>query len=236
MLRLIVLPLLVGSLALGFAQPTAAQNPETTPSARELWDTYPLQATPEPGADRVQASPTAAATRRPAQPAQSSQSSQSGPSMVVAAMLLIVAFAVGFALAVHPPARLTRRRPQSSPEPAPTSPPMLEPPASGRPWSAEIEWHTAGGEGRFRAVARAADGREEAILVESPSVEWPPSSDTSLPTLTTAAEELEHRLIGAGWRPLPPGDTWYAKRFTWDPALWTSRRRFDHRGAKEKVT
>jgi hypothetical protein len=218
MRRLIVFALLLGSLAFGIAPPAAAQSSDATPSARELWDTYPLEPTPDAGSGEVEVAPTAARTARPAQPA---QSSGSGTSTVVAVMLLLVAFAVGFALAVRPPGRLSRRRPESAPEPAPsTSRPMLEPPTRGDEWSAEIEWHMGAGEGRFRAVARAADGSQEAILAESPSVEWPPSGDTSLPTLATAAEELERGLIGAGWRPLPPGDAWYAKRFTWDPVLW----------------
>jgi hypothetical protein len=232
MRRLIVLGLLLGSLAPG--QPAVAQGPDSTPSARELWKSYPLERTleptPEPDARRVDAVRTSAPTPRPA------QSSGSGSSIVVAAILLIVAFAIGFALAVRPPALLSRRRAKSAPEPVPAGRPTLEPPARGRPWSAEIEWHAASGEGRFRAVARAEDGREETILLESPSLEWPPTAEESVPTLARAAEELERRLIEAGWKPLPPGDAWYAKRFIWEPALWMPHRRFEPSGPKEKVT
>jgi hypothetical protein len=241
--RLLIV-LLVGCLALGCPQAAVAQAPDATPSARELWHNYPLHATPEPrGAEVTPARAASSASPAPAQPA---RMSRAGLRTAVAAVLAILAFAVGFALAVRyprhraeqpatPPAPSARNGPEPPPPPAAraaTSRPTLEPPARGRAWTAEIEWHARAGEGRFLAVARAADGDETATLVESESVAWPPSGDAGVPTLTTAAEELESRLVAAGWRPLPPGEAWYAKRFAWEPALWMPAGRFGRDAAR----
>ena len=36
--------------------------------------------------------------------------------------------------------------------------------------------------------------------------------------MTDAAETLAATLVAAGWKALPPGHSWYAKRFAWEPA------------------
>jgi hypothetical protein len=224
--RLLIVPtLLVACLALGSPQPAVAQAGDPTPSARELREAYPLHATPEAGAGEVEPARTASGARRGRAPA--AQSSPTGLRTVVAAVLAILAFAVGFAIAARSP---RRARPGSEwsaePEPKPPPPaaepsaprrPTLEPPATGRAWSAEIEWHATAGVGCFRAIARAVDGSDTAFLAKSASVEWPPSGHAAVPTLSTAVEQLEKRFVAAGWRPLAPGGAWYAKRFAWEP-------------------
>ena len=251
-MRLLILPaLLVGCLALGCPQAAVAQARDARPSAHDLWERYPRHATPEPGAGaatpaRAASSASPAPAPAPASAPPPAQSSGKSLRTGVAVALAILAFCVGFALAVRYPRdradRPAEPEPAAPPAPSgrngtePPSPPAdraatsrstLEPPARGRPWTAEIEWLAGAGEGRFRAVARAADGTETATLVESEPVAWPPSGDAGVPTLTTAAGELESRLVAAGWRPLPPGDAWYAKRFAWEPALWMPAGRFD---------
>jgi hypothetical protein len=79
----------------------------------------------------------------------------------------------------------------------------------------EIEWCPVGGEACFRAVARPPEGSAAVIVAESTRVPWPPDT-AGVSAMTAAAEELETRLVAAGWRPLPPGDAWYAKRFAWE--------------------
>ena len=36
--------------------------------------------------------------------------------------------------------------------------------------------------------------------------------------MSRAADELEAAMLAAGWKPLPPGEAWYAKRFAWPRA------------------
>ena len=36
--------------------------------------------------------------------------------------------------------------------------------------------------------------------------------------MSRAADELEVAMLAAGWKPLPPGEAWYAKRFAWPRA------------------
>jgi hypothetical protein len=98
---------------------------------------------------------------------------------------------------------------------APESPEPV-PPDSQRPCTAEIEWRQTGSEGRFFVVARAA-GAADGIVAKSRSLEWPPASPASVQALADATQELEDSLARAGWRALPPGDAWYAKRFAWEP-------------------
>lgn len=91
------------------------------------------------------------------------------------------------------------------------------PPDPRRPWAAEIEWCEAGGEWRFRVLARTPGGEAPSTVVDSPPLEWPPSSETAVEALTRAAERLEAVMVAAGWKALAPGDAWYAKRFAWEP-------------------
>jgi hypothetical protein len=189
--------LLLACLALVPSLPAVAQAPDPSPSARELRQTYPLHASPEPGT-REAAAPASTPSARPPEPA----ASQDSPRLAIAAILAIVAFAAGFGLAFRP----SRRR---SPVPQPA-------PVPSRGWTAEIEWCEAGREAWFRVVARARRGTATAVVAESARLEWPPAGTSAAPALTAAAEELEARLVAAGWRPLGSGDSWYAKRFAWE--------------------
>jgi hypothetical protein len=205
---------LVACLALLPPQPAVAQGREESPSARELWEAYPLRPSPEPGADRP-AEPAPAASPAPSARPRDARSSQATLSLVVAAVLAIIAFAAGFALSVRPSRRRSHAQWTLA---APDSEQGASQPSrtASRPWTAEIEWWAAGGEACFRAVAQPG----EVVVAESARLPWPPSGAAEeVPTLATAAGELEARLVRAGWRPLPPGDAWYAKRFAWEPVV-----------------
>ena len=91
------------------------------------------------------------------------------------------------------------------------------PPDRGRGWIAEVEWCHAGGVARFRVLAADAEGTAVAIA-ESVALEWPPSGPESVQAMSRAADELEAAMLAAGWKPLPPGEAWYAKRFAWPRA------------------
>jgi hypothetical protein len=91
------------------------------------------------------------------------------------------------------------------------------PPDRGRAWIAEVEWSQAEGVARFRVVAADAEGTAVTIA-ESVPLEWPPSGPKSVQAMSRAADELEAAVLAAGWKPLPPGEAWYAKRFAWPRA------------------
>jgi hypothetical protein len=95
-------------------------------------------------------------------------------------------------------------------------PPALHPPDPRAEWAAEIAWTSGATSSLFQVIARHAAG-QPLILAESAPVEWPPSRPQSIRGMSDAAEALNSRLLEAGWRPLPPGSAWYAKRFAWDP-------------------
>lgn len=191
------LPGLVLLAYLALVPPAVAQAPDASPSGRELRQTYPLHASPEPE-PREAATPAPTPSDRPRAEAESDGS----PRLAIAAVLAVIAFAAGFGLALRPS---RKRSPQ--PEPAPL-------PSPG--WTAEIEWCEAEREAWFRAVARAARGSATAVVAESARLGWPPAGASAALALTAAAEELEARLVAAGWRPLGSGDAWYAKRFAWE--------------------
>jgi hypothetical protein len=109
--------------------------------------------------------------------------------------------------ATSPPAR----------DPSPAAPPVAAatPPDRGLAWTAEIEWRHDEGESRFCVIAR---GPDTVTLAESPPLEWPPSGPAAVQAMTDAVEKLSATLAAAGWKALPPGHSWYSKRFTWEPA------------------
>jgi hypothetical protein len=76
-----------------------------------------------------------------------------------------------------------------------------------------IEWH----ETRFRVTTRPP-GVHGRVLAESGPLAWPPADPAAVQALSEAAQRLEAGLLSAGWRALPPGREWYAKRFAWEPA------------------
>jgi hypothetical protein len=84
-------------------------------------------------------------------------------------------------------------------------------------WTAEITWHQHGRAGTFAVVARASGAAAGVVVAASGPLEWPPTSAASVQALSVGTRELEDGLAAAGWRPLPPGSAWYAKRFAWEP-------------------
>jgi len=92
--------------------------------------------------------------------------------------------------------------------------PAGSPPDRSLAWTAEIEWRHADGESRFCVVARGAG---TVTVAQSRPLEWPPAGQAAVQAMTDAADELAATLTAAGWKALPPGESWYAKRFAWEP-------------------
>ena len=98
-------------------------------------------------------------------------------------------------------------------------PGALVPPALDRAWVAALEWRHADAEARFCVVARHDEGEPGTVLADSGPLEWPPAGTASVQALTDAAETLERALLAGGWKSLPRGPEWYAKRFAWEPKV-----------------
>ena len=105
-------------------------------------------------------------------------------------------------------------RPADDPSPAAPRATGAAPPDRRLAWTAEIEWRHADGESRFCVIAR---GPGTVTLAQSPPLEWPPAGPAAVQAMTDAAETLSATLAAAGWKALPPGHSWYAKRFAWEP-------------------
>jgi len=95
--------------------------------------------------------------------------------------------------------------------------PAARPPDPARSWRAEIEWRAAAWRSRFCVVAQPAgsDGERIAIAASEP-LRWPPSDRSALEAMTAAVQDLEERLVAAGWMATDRGEHWYAKRFAWE--------------------
>ena len=198
-----VASLLLIALALPLAT-ASAQERSPTPSAKELWKSYPLQTSPTPQA------PTAQPAR--STPAPPPARAQGGAPLVP---LLLLGVGLGLAAAAVPELR-RRRRPAATPPPEPEAARprgAIAPPNPHRAWTAVIEWH----ETRFRVTTRPP-GEDGRVLAESGPLAWPPADPAAVQALSEAAQRLEAGLLSAGWRSLPPGREWYAKRFAWEPA------------------
>jgi hypothetical protein len=201
-LALVVVTLLAAPLPAGVAQERTA-----TPSAEELWRSYPLETRPAPVA-----SPAPAPARTPVPP----RPAEGGPPVIPLALLGVL-----IALGVLVLSELRRGRrgdgEASSPPPAYKRVRALAPPDPHRAWTAAIEWHESGAEGCFRVLVRRGRGDPGSVLAESPPLAWPPVGPAAVQALATAAERLEATLLATGWRRLAPGDQWYSKRFAWEP-------------------
>jgi hypothetical protein len=199
-----VAALLLIALALPLAT-ASAQERTPTPSAKELWNSYPLQTSPTPQAPAAQP-----ARSTPVPPPRA----QGGAPLVP---LLLLGVALGLAAAAAPELRRRRRAAATAtpaPEPDPARPRgAIEPPNPHRAWTAAIEWH----ETCFRVTTRPP-GEHGRVLAESEPLAWPPADPAAVQALREAMERLEAALLSAGWRALPPGREWYAKRFAWEPA------------------
>jgi hypothetical protein len=91
------------------------------------------------------------------------------------------------------------------------------PPDEGRVWAAEIEWREVAEGAHFMVVACPTGSRVTTTIAESPALTWPPTDSDSVGALVEAVSDLELALVGAGWTPVAPGRSWYAKRFAWEP-------------------
>jgi hypothetical protein len=113
-------------------------------------------------------------------------------------------------------------KPAAAPSAAPSADaaPAASPPDRRIAWTAEIEWRHTSGESRFCVIAR---GPRTVTLAQSRPLEWPPTGPAAVQAMTDAAEALAATLAAAGWTPLPPGHSWYAKRFAWEPAAADAR-------------
>jgi hypothetical protein len=219
--------LALGALMLAGAAPPGptALAQDRGASGRELREAYPLEQATPPEVESG-AAPTPAATEAP----RSAPSSGDGAVRpLVAAGLVAAAFLVGFVLRLQPVRRAGSGARAATPTPSDgRDPPRhgLRPPATRRRWTAQIEWRADDGGARFRVVAEDGDAAR-AVLDESPAGEWPPTTPAAVEAMRAAADELEARMVSAGWRALPPGDAWYAKRFAWEPGAataWRARR------------
>jgi hypothetical protein len=94
-------------------------------------------------------------------------------------------------------------------------PPRAAPPDRRRAWTAEIEWRESDADGVFRVVGRPDGGSGDVTIGESARIDWPPKGAAAVEALRQAPKQLEAALLAAGWRSLPPGDKWYARRFAW---------------------
>jgi hypothetical protein len=101
----------------------------------------------------------------------------------------------------------------------PREPEATRPPDPDVPWTAEIGWERAPGRCRFFVVAAIGEYDKRELLARSAWLGWPPSARAPVSALAEAVADLEQALLGAGWEPLHRGDAWYAKRFSWTPAL-----------------
>ncbi|MEA2283608.1 MAG: hypothetical protein QOK21_4215 [Solirubrobacteraceae bacterium] len=223
-------------IATGLAAPSPAQtaspgsSPRRTPSpsASGLWRTYPLRpgrpkatrAATTPVADRTAARAPARAAARPRQSA--AQDSAWSPLIVV--MIVVLAAAT---IAIWTVVLLRRRR-RATPGAAPNdatgrSRQGAAPPDQSRAWTAGIDWIEDGNVAHFRVVARAADGSEAAPILRSAVLPWPPADSGAVDAMTQAVEQLEGRLLDAGWTPAEPGPVWYEKYFAWAPKRASAR-------------
>ena len=176
----------------GQGEPAAA----ATPSASKPAEAKPVAAAPSRGPSgrfiRTPAAATARSTAGATATVVASQSPNGGPRD-----------------ADEPP---RREAPPMTPAIAPAPP--GSPPDPRLVWAAEIEWRHADDESRFCVIARGAGTVE---IAHSPPLDWPPEGPTALQAVTDAANDLAAMLVAAGWQPQPPGDAWYAKRFSWEP-------------------
>jgi hypothetical protein len=106
------------------------------------------------------------------------------------------------------------------------------PPDLHRVWTAAIEWRDVEDGPRFVVAARAGGGAREVTIARSDPLEWPPSEPTAIRAVTAAVDKLEATVLAAGWRPLPQGGAWYAKRFIAEPPVGSAADASSRAGAQ----
>jgi MYXO-CTERM domain-containing protein len=239
--------LLAGALVIA-PSARAAPHRTPTPSAEELWKTYPLRPGAEPTRDpapREEAVRSAArASVRPASARMPSATDGGPPLPLIGAAAALAALAASALLrrrrspraggdhalglplitAAAATAAMSGRR--QSPRlttltGAGDDDPVeaLAPPDPERRWTAELEWHDEAGGPRFHVIARAEDGGPAARIASSERLEWPPPDAVAVQRLRRTVARIEAAVRDAGWAPLPAGETWYAKRFAWAPLV-----------------
>jgi hypothetical protein len=225
---------LVACILLGPLDTAAGQRQTPTPSADELWNDYPLHASPEPGARQPQRARANGGQRVSAPAARSDTGDGSALAPLVAG--LVVALGAFAMLWTFRPDRGAGPRPGAPPadRPRPREPRAEKrllnawrvagvsrpvPPDPQRPWTAEVDWAGSGTTARFTVLARSGEQDEATVVAQSAPLAWPPTTPSTFQALTDAVAELERALLYAGWTPLSPGSAWYAKRFAWKPAV-----------------
>ena len=235
--------LLAGAIVIAPSS-AAAQQGDPTPSARELWEAYPLQqgtATPTPTATAAKSS------GRRASASTDPREDTGNPYLLLGALAAILA--LGYValrrrasrqgagstraaplLLAPVVAMVSDERPRSPRLTALAAEPpserderpadesttgAVEPPDPGQPWIAEIEWQDAGKGPRFRLVARPAGGGADAPIAASEPLAWPPRDGAAVRQMRNEVARMEAALLSSGWSPLPPGSAWYSKRFAW---------------------
>jgi hypothetical protein len=222
--------------ALAAPQSGIAQERRPSASPEELWRAYPLQPGEKapgagaredgaPGATKPARAHPAAGRRPPASSGRGSDDRGIAPEVVVLLGLLGVGLLVVLALLVRSGGRGLLRRTGAGRDP-PDRPAVASPraPRAAAPtwaalrrsaWTAEIQWRSHGGASRFCVVASPPGGEDDVTMVESPSLEWPPTSDAAVESLVSAVTDLERSVVAAGWDVTDPGGAWYGRRFVW---------------------
>jgi hypothetical protein len=211
------------------ARPAAGAEATPTPSARELWDTYPLN-------PRLAAPARSAPTpeRRTRVVAERSDEPETPAGLLWPAIAVLLALGAGMLLWTSgvrarmkaragrddsvAPAATPARQPREAPARrlhAIAGGPM--PPEPRGAWHAEVEWRMEGGSAIFAAVARSPGASRPVVVARSPALRWPPVEQAAVAALGDAVDELERSLLVAGWTSRPAGAEWYAKRFAWSP-------------------
>jgi hypothetical protein len=212
----------VAGVAAMTATPAAAGSRD--PSARELWQQYPLRTGPSPGS-APRPSGGAAVDGRPQGTAASTPRRRTGTDggvsagdVLTAGLGMLAVSAVGGWAFLRDRRGRRRPEPRDRTEPVTSAPPALvTPPEVDAEWTAEVDWLDEGGRSRFRVVAVTPDGGKSATLAESRPLDWPPDGPRAVQAMTDAADALDVALCAGGWRPLPSGDAWYARRYAWEP-------------------
>ena len=222
---------------LAFCLPTAAEAARhgPPPSAKGLWEAYPLQ--PNGGAGPSGVSSGQRPQRRPPRSHPSARSGTGDRTVLAVATLGVAGAAGGIALLlvrrrsrkpfeagpeIPPPASLINGPPLASTNGVTTmttpSAPSLRPPDAHRPWTALIVWRAAEDQGRFQVVARSGKRGNVTTICQSPLLSWPPTDSSAVDEMSQAVDRIERAMVAAGWAATKPGKTWYAKRFAWTPA------------------
>jgi hypothetical protein len=202
---------LAAALVVPCAPVAAAAERPATPSGEGLRHTYPLE-TRRPEV-RI-------GTRPAAQPVRGRTAARASTTDDVAPLLAVIA-AVGLVAGVSlrrrgrrrherraPAGRLTKR--SAAARPLPTT----APPEPTRDWTAEIAWRDTRPHPHFVVVAHADDGEEAEVLSSEP-VQWPPRDAAGVAILERLVSGLQTTLLESGWIAGERGDAWYASRFAW---------------------